>query len=238
MPEWLTVEVSATNVSLPTLVLRLTLAWLGGLIVAAIAVRHRESRTDATLSLTLVLMSILIAMATQIIGDNVARAFSLVGALSIVRFRTAVSTTRDVAFVLAAVVVGMAIGAGQYTVAALGLLIVGCATLIPMGARIREGAAQASSSPSKQGRGGSGAASPAPGEMELRLQVGLHGDQNWTEELQRRTSYCELIAAETTRKGSALEFLYRVRLLENSDAGQLVAALNCLPLVESVALKV
>ena len=59
------------------------------------------------------LLSILIAMVTQVIGDNVARAFSLVGALSIVRFRTVVRDTVDTAFVIFAVAVGMAVGAGH-----------------------------------------------------------------------------------------------------------------------------
>ena len=43
---------------------------------------------------TLVLLTILIAMVTQVIGDDVARAFSLVGALSIVRSRAAYATRR------------------------------------------------------------------------------------------------------------------------------------------------
>ena len=60
---------------------------------------------------TLVLLTILIAMVTQVIGDNVARAFSLVGALSIVRFRTVVRDTQDTAYVIFAVAVGMAVGA-------------------------------------------------------------------------------------------------------------------------------
>ena len=61
-------------------------------------------------TVTLVLLTILIAMVTQVIGDNVARAFSLVGALSIVRFRTVVRDTQDTAYVIFAVAVGMAVG--------------------------------------------------------------------------------------------------------------------------------
>ena len=52
-------------------------------------------------------------MVTQVIGDNVARAFSLVGALSIVRFRTVVRDTQDTAYVIFAVAVGMAVGANH-----------------------------------------------------------------------------------------------------------------------------
>ena len=67
------------------------------------------------------------AMVTQVIGDNVARAFSLVGALSIVRFRTVVRDTQDTAYVIAAVAVGMAVGAGHFWVAAAGIAIVAVA---------------------------------------------------------------------------------------------------------------
>src|SRR5207248_6540957 len=58
---------------------------------------------------------------TMVIGNNSARAFSLVGVLAIVRFRTVVEDTRDTAFVIFAVAVGMAVGAGFLKVALVGL---------------------------------------------------------------------------------------------------------------------
>ena len=76
------------------------------------------------------LLAVLIAMVTQVIGDSVARAFSLVGALSIVRFRTVVRDTQDTAFVIFAVVVGMAVGARDPWVALIGLAIVGAAAFV------------------------------------------------------------------------------------------------------------
>lgn len=106
-------------------VLRLILAMLLGGAVAWI--HRRTSAGDemgAGFAATLVLLAILIAAVTQVIGDNVARAFSLVGALSIVRFRTVVRDTRDTAFVIFAVVAGMAAGA-QNAAVALGTLLVG-----------------------------------------------------------------------------------------------------------------
>ena len=65
----------------------------------------------------------------EVIGNNVARAFSLVGALSIVRFRTVVDDTRDTAFVMFAVIIGMAVGAGQYLVPAAGIPTIALAAL-------------------------------------------------------------------------------------------------------------
>ena len=97
---------------------------LGG-IVAAIYRRTRyASQTTSSFTVTLVLLSILIAMVTQVIGDNVARAFSLVGALSIVRFRTVVRDTQDTAYVIFAVAVGMAVGAAHPWLAIGGIVVI------------------------------------------------------------------------------------------------------------------
>ena len=60
-----------------------------------------------------------------IIGDSIARAFSLVGALSIIRFRTAIQDPRDIGFVFYALAVGMAVGAGNPSVAILATFLIG-----------------------------------------------------------------------------------------------------------------
>ncbi len=60
-----------------------------------------------------------------IIGDSIARAFSLVGALSIIRFRTAIEDPRDIGFVFYALAMGMAVGAGSPVVAILATFIIG-----------------------------------------------------------------------------------------------------------------
>ncbi len=66
---------------------------------------------------TLVLMSMVVAIIMLVIGSNIARAFTLVGALSIIRFRNAVKETRDVGFIFLAMAVGMACGTRFYLLA-------------------------------------------------------------------------------------------------------------------------
>ncbi len=110
MPEFLQQSLFAGPPVKPLdILVRLLVSLVLGLVVASI---HRHTRRPAevtpTFPVTLVLLAVLIAMVTQVIGDNVARAFSLVGALSIVRFRTVVRDTQDTAYVIFAVVVGMA----------------------------------------------------------------------------------------------------------------------------------
>src|SRR5262245_53671763 len=60
----------------------------------------------------MLIMAVVVSVIMMIIGTNIARAFSLVGALSIIRFRNAVKESRDVAFYFLAMAVGMACGTG------------------------------------------------------------------------------------------------------------------------------
>jgi uncharacterized membrane protein YhiD involved in acid resistance len=66
---------------------------------------------------TLVLMGTVVSLVMLIIGSNVARAFALVGALSIIRFRNAVKETRDVGFIFLVMALGMAVGTRFYLLA-------------------------------------------------------------------------------------------------------------------------
>ena len=246
MPEWLSNEwlpnlPSGVDATVPTLAMRLAIAWLCGWIIAKIACNHRPAEAADTLSLTLVLMSILIAMATQIIGDNIARAFSLVGALSIVRFRTAVPETRDVAFVLAAVVVGMAVGAGQYWVCGIGLITVGLAAQFYADRTIFK-SMQSRSTSDIEGSSGASTLHPSSSsgsndEWRLILKVGLHTVGGWEAELSQLTHHFRLVSAETARRGGALELVYYYQPRQGIDARQVVSTLNAVPNVESASAK-
>jgi ABC-type polysaccharide transport system permease subunit len=61
---------------------------------------------------TLIMMTLVVGIIMLVIGSNIARAFSLVGALSIIRFRNAVKDTRDVGYIFFAMAIGMATGTG------------------------------------------------------------------------------------------------------------------------------
>ena len=127
MPDWLTggpPTIAALAVELVALRL-VQAACLGFLVAAVYFATQRKKRAEvAPMVATLVLLTVLIAMVSQVIGESAARAFSLVGVLSIVRFRTVVDDTRDTAFVIFAVVVGMAAGTGAVVVALVGIPIV------------------------------------------------------------------------------------------------------------------
>src|SRR5262249_49087008 len=113
---------------------RLLVAFALGCVIAAIYrwTAPSRNRTPSFIP-TLVLLTILIAMVTQVIGNSAAKAFTLVGALSIVRFRTNVRDTRDTAFVIFAVIVGMAIGSWHWRVALVGIPVMAVAARLLTG---------------------------------------------------------------------------------------------------------
>jgi len=65
-----------------------------------------------------------------VIGSEIARAFALVGAMSIVRFRTPVKDSRDLIFIFAAIAIGMAAGTGFYLYAIVFVVFIGAILIL------------------------------------------------------------------------------------------------------------
>jgi len=112
--------------TLGDIVVNTVVAFLLGLFISGIyRATHREMSTSFSFVNTLVLLSMLMALVMMVIGNNIARAFGLAGAMSIIRFRTAVKDTRDTAFVFFALGAGMAAGTGNILLALSGSSLVG-----------------------------------------------------------------------------------------------------------------
>ncbi|HUT78415.1 MAG TPA: DUF4956 domain-containing protein [Polyangia bacterium] len=78
---------------------------------------HRGVSYSQSYVHTLVIMGTVVSLIMLVIGSNIARAFALVGALSIVRFRNAMKESRDIGFVFMTLAVGMAVGTKLYLLA-------------------------------------------------------------------------------------------------------------------------
>jgi hypothetical protein len=220
MPDWLTTSLGSGPGAEPLpLALRIGVALVLGVAVAGLyRWARRGEEIPPTFQTTLVLLAALIAMATQIIGDSIARAFSMVGALSVVRFRTMVKDTQDTAFVIFAVVVGMAVGANHLVVALVGLSIIGIASL-------------------GLWPPGRGDVSRVPG-LTLSLRVGVADSIRVAAEATLAVSagHYDLVSAGTAKQGSVLDLTYRVRLRPGCSLAGLVAELHGLEGVEGVQL--
>lgn len=104
------------------------------LIGFAIFLSYKLSHTGTIYSkkfnVSLVILTTLTGMVMTVIGNNIALSLGMVGALSIVRFRTAIKDSRDTVYIFWAIIVGICCGVGDYTVAIIGSIAVFIITLI------------------------------------------------------------------------------------------------------------
>ena len=81
-------------------ILNLILAFFLGFIISLIYKKtHKGLSYSQSFVLTNIFLAVIVAMVIMVIGNNLARAFALVGALSIIRFRTVVKDTKDTAYI-------------------------------------------------------------------------------------------------------------------------------------------
>ncbi len=218
MPPWLQQSISNQGHAPPLeLVWRIGIAFVFGCVVALVyRGTHRRDPITPTFPRTLVLLSILIAMVTSVIGDNVARAFSLVGALSIVRFRTVVRDTQDTAFVIFAVIVGMAAGANHLWVAIIGIAIVALAIFI------------------LRPRGQANIWTEDECNLSVRVSSGKDPEQLVEPSFRKHLQQFQILAVETAKQGTALELTYRIRFRKSAAPLQLVGELSRIEGIQNV----
>lgn len=178
---------------------------------------HRGLSYSVSFVHTLVIMAVTVSLIMLIIGSNLARAFALVGALSIIRFRTAVKDPRDVAFIFVAMATGMACGVRLPLVAVIFVLAIG--PMIYFLHRFDIGAMTSS-------------------EVLLKVHVGAGVDHHTAlrEVFFQQTQDQTLLSVEPIEGGAALELVFSVEPKRGGASEELVRALSALPGVRRVTL--
>lgn len=121
----------AVTFSLPdTLLILLTAGLLGLFIAALYRVTYQGVMYTMTYGVTLVAITMVSAMILCVVTSNVVLTLGMVGALSIIRFRTSIKEPMDIMFMFWAVAAGIATGAGMAGVAVVGSLVIGLAVAL------------------------------------------------------------------------------------------------------------
>jgi len=154
---------------------------------------HRGTSYTQSFVFTLVMNGMIVALVMLIVGSNIARAFSLVGALSIIRFRNAVKETRDVGFIFFTMAIGMAIGTRFYLLGIIAAVVISLVVILMTRFNwfAREMATQV-----------------------LRVQVpnDTPFDSLFDRAFLKYTSVSELISVDTVQNGTMTELIYSVGL--------------------------
>jgi uncharacterized membrane protein YhiD involved in acid resistance len=168
---------------------------------------HRNISYSQSYVQTLVILGMLIALIMLVVGSNIARAFALVGALSVVRFRNAIKETRDVGFIFLVMGVGMAAGTRFYTLAIVAAVAISLIIVVMYRFNWFASSVQ---------------------RQVVKVQVPPDGDHTAAVQdvLIRYTSEFELVSMETIRGGALTEIMFTVRLRKGTEPGELITALS------------
>lgn len=185
--------------SVPDVVLVVVLSFLLSLVIARVyQLTYKGVSYTQSYVHTLIMMSMIVAVVMLIIGSNIARAFSLVGALSIVRFRNAVKDTRDVGYIFFAMAIGMACGTRFYLLAIVATFIIsfilwGMSSLNLFAREMKEQI------------------------LKIRLPGNMRYETVFDRVFDRYLTRYELIGVETVQAGLLTELVYGVELKKRVD---------------------
>lgn len=208
----------ALNLDLVQIFQALMLALICGAVVSVI---YRVSTTDRIPSpamlASLVLLAVIGAMVMMVIGNNIARAFSLVGALAIIRFRTRLASPLDITFVFFSLAAGIAAGVFAHQVAILGTVVVGLAALVLQAILLLT--------------------SQGPGHL-LRIDLAAYQGTEATmlAVVDRHVRRRSLVEARSLRFGETLSYRYRIVLRTDRTLEPFLREMSAVEGVERVVL--
>jgi uncharacterized membrane protein YhiD involved in acid resistance len=184
------------------MVLSFVLCSVVGLVYKA---THRGISYTQSYVQTLVFMGMIVALVMLIVGSNIARAFALVGALSIIRFRNAVKETRDVGFIFFAMAIGMAAGTRFYTLAIVATAAISSAILLME--RLDWFKVNLQSQ-----------------VLKVQVPSGEDFSKAMDDALLRFTDHSELVSLESVRAGALTEMTYTARLKPSTKPAEVIQA--------------
>lgn len=120
-----------TSLTLEQIILQILAALVIGIVIyISYYISHAGTIYSKKFNVSLVMLTVLTGMVMTVIGNNIALSLGMVGALSIVRFRTAIKDSRDTAYIFWAIIVGICCGVGDFVVAGVGSSVVFITMLI------------------------------------------------------------------------------------------------------------
>lgn len=173
------------------LLLSATLTMAAGLLYRRV---NREASYSQGLVHSFILMGMVTCLIMILIGSNIARAFSLVGALSIIRFRTAIKSPTDTAFLFMSIALGMACGTGFFLISIVGFVVLSLVMLLVSATNF----------------------GATPASLEHLLSATFHLDVDYEKAIEpvltKLFSGYSFAYAETIRQGTMREVVYSVQL--------------------------
>lgn len=185
-----------TTLTFSNAILTIGLAIIMGVIISLTYMKTNQSTYSQSFTLTMVVLPVIVAIIILLIGSNIARAFSLAGAFSIIRFRSAPGDPKDIAYVLFTMASGLACGVGAFGYAVLFTIIL-CVLMFVL-SRFNFGAKKSQQK-----------------TLKVTIPENLSYEEALDEVFHKFNVLHELKKIRTTELGSLYELVYNVTIHES-----------------------
>ncbi|MEL7568590.1 MAG: DUF4956 domain-containing protein [Dehalobacterium sp.] len=157
---------------------------------------------------TLALLPAMVQIVIMLVNGNIGTGVAVMGAFSLIRFRSVPGNAREISSIFLAMAVGLATGMGYLGVAALFLIIVGIMTVLLFT---------------------SGFGDQMKSEKELKVTIPENLDYSgiFDDLFQKYTKYAELVKVKTTNMGSLYELQYHIVLSEQAGEKEFLDEIRC-----------
>lgn len=200
---------ASSPIALMDSVLTIIISFILGAVISITYMKtSKKGAYSQNFSLTLVIIPTIIAIIVLLIGSNIARAFSLAGAFSIIRFRSAPGDPKDIAFVLFTMAAGLACGVGAYGYA--GLFTVFLCVLMYILSIIDFGVKKVSHK-----------------LLKITIPEDLDYEGAFDDIFASYTTRHELIKVKTMDLGSLFQLIFTVTMDNNKSQKEFLDALRC-----------
>lgn len=202
------IDLADTELLLTNAIITVTVAILIGAIISVTYMKTNSGTYTQGFTLTMVLLPAVVAIIILLIGSNIARAFSLAGAFSIIRFRSAAGDPKDITFVLFTMAAGLACGVGAFGYAAIFTIIL-CVLMVVLD-RIKFGVRNSEEK-----------------LLKVTIPENLGYEQAFNEVFAKHRVEHELQKIRTSELGSLYELVYRVRFQQHTDQKEFLDDIRC-----------
>lgn len=196
---------TAAGLSIQNGLLCSAVSLIAGLMIAFVYRRLKGGSSSFTL--TLLILPVLVQCVIMMVNGNLGAGVAVMGAFSLVRFRSLPGTSKEILFIFFAMAAGLATGMGQI-VFALGMCVLISAALLVFGnIRLFENDRRMK-------------------ELKILIPENLDYTSVFDEIFQEYTSNAELIRVRTVQLGTMIELLYEIELKQISKEKEMIDAIR------------
>ena len=196
------IEINTVNI-----ILSMAAALIFGILISLTYIYTHKDRHQQSFAITLTMLPIILTVSILFVGSNVARAFSLAGTLSIIRFRSAPGDPEDIGYIFFDIAAGLACGVGLFLWGAIFVILL-CLVMIFISktnyARPKSTAKQ----------------------LKITIPENLDYEGVFDEILKRYTNSYVLRRVKTTDLGSLFELTYSLKMIKGADEKELIDELR------------